>query len=72
MGDAKALPPKGLDSIVSRRRVPGRVADEGELTPKVLEVPWDKDALRPFAPPWWASLFWVGGLSGEFISLKAY
>jgi hypothetical protein len=52
VGDAKALPPKGLDSIVSRRRVPGRVADEGELTPKVLEAPWDKDALRPFVAPW--------------------
>lgn len=50
VGDAKALLLNGFDSMVSRRRVPGRVAEDGELTPYAFPAPWDSDALRPFAP----------------------
>ena len=52
VGEAVALPPNGFDSRVSRRRAPGRVAEEGELTPKLLDAPWDSEAFRPFALTW--------------------
>lgn len=61
---------KGFASLVSRRRVPGLVADDGELTPNALAAPCDNDAFRPLMPAVPApSLFIVGGLTGELISL---
>lgn len=61
---------KGFASLVSRRRVPGLVADDGELTPNALAAPCDNDAFRPLMPAVPApSLFIVGGLTGELMSL---
>lgn len=65
VGEARALL-KGFDSMVSRRRVPGRVADEGEMTPNVFPEPWETEVFRPLTFP--CSLLCVGGLSGELIS----
>lgn len=72
VGEASA-PLNGFDSMVSRRRVPGRVAEEGEMTPNALPEPWETEAFRPLTFPWCPSLFCVGGFKGEFISVeKAY
>jgi hypothetical protein len=64
------LRPRGLASVVSRRRVPGRVAEDGELKLNELPAPWDNEGFRPLTPvALVASLFSRGGLSGELMSV---
>lgn len=61
---------KGFESSVSRLRVPGRVADDGELTANEFPDPCENDGFRPFtAPGLFVLLFPVGGLRGELISV---
>ena len=71
VGETKPPPPeKGFVSVVSRRLVAGLEAEDGDCRLKLLEVPWETDALRPFNPPvwWFVSLFWAACFKAELTS----
>ena len=73
VGDVRGLPDE-MESLVSRRRLPGR-DDVGDETPKADELFWDVDidVLRPPIPltgVFSLDAFCGGGLRGELTALE--